>query len=269
MNTLQRLVVRVGRGLGLYVLSRHDYKTLEEYKRLAKLLKRIAASGENARFKEFASARLVASHSQSLQDLFALFCHPNEPGFFVEFGASDGTSINNTLLMEQDHGWSGIISEPARVFHARISSSRTCSIDFRCVSSRSGNVVTFAEDHNPDQSGIQDPLGQTHQPASARTARMYDVETVSLEDLLTQYNAPKRINFLSIDTEGSEFDILSNFDFSSFAIDTLTVEHNFRPDREAIHELLTSKGFRRVEEDLSEQDDWYVSADTFDSHWVE
>lgn len=268
MNTLHRLVARAGRGLGLHVLSRDEYKTLEDHKRLAKLLKRIAASGENARFKEFASARLVTSHSQSLQDLFALFCQPNQPGFFVEFGASDGTTINNTLLLEQEYGWSGIISEPARVFHEKITSSRSCSIDFRCVSSQSGNLVTFAEDHNPDQSGIQDPARQEHQSATAKTARTYDVETVSLEDLLTQHGAPERIDFLSVDTEGSEFDILSSFDFSSFAIDALTVEHNFRPDRQAIHELLTSNGYRRVEEDLSEQDDWYVSADIFDSRWV-
>jgi FkbM family methyltransferase len=267
MNTFQRLVVRIGRALGLHVLSRDEYRTLEEHKRLAKLLKRISASSGNSRFREFASFHLVSSNSQSLQDLFALFCNPNEPGFFVEFGASDGTTINNTLLLEQVYGWSGIISEPALVFRKRLKSARRCSIDFRCVSSHSGNTVRFAEDRNPDLSGIQNRQGDNDQSSSSQTARTYDVETVSLQDLLAQHNAPKRINFLSVDTEGSELDILSNFDFTKFAIDAITVEHNFRSDRETIYQLLSLNRFRRVELDLSGQDDWYVSADIFERHW--
>jgi hypothetical protein len=72
--------------------------------------------------------------------------------------------------------------------------------------------------------------------------------------------APDEIDFLSIDTEGSEFDILNAFDFSQRRIRTITVEHNHTPARDAIHELLCRKGFVRKMESISAFDDWYVEA---------
>lgn len=46
-----------------------------------------------------------------------------------------------------------------------------------------------------------------------KKGKNYHVETVSLLDLLNEHNAPYEIDYLSIDTEGSEFDILKAFDF--------------------------------------------------------
>jgi len=72
------------------------------------------------------------------------------------------------------------------------------------------------------------------------------------------WSAPRRIDYLSIDTEGSELDILQALDFSAWEIRLLTVEHNHTPKRQAIHDFLASKGYRRKFETLSNVDDWYV-----------
>ncbi|NCG23063.1 MAG: hypothetical protein GWP47_02885 [Actinobacteria bacterium] len=85
----------------------------------------------------------------------------------------------------------------------------------------------------------------------------YDVETISLNDLLAKYQCPRRIDYLSIDTEGSEFEILEHFDFSSYEISVITVEHNYTPKREKMFQLLSTKGFRRMFVSLSKWDDWY------------
>ena len=89
----------------------------------------------------------------------------------------------------------------------------------------------------------------------------YDVTTISLNDLLAEHGAPEVIDYLSVDTEGSEFDILNALDFDRWSFRILTVEHNFAPQREDIHALLTSKGYARVLEDVSRFDDWYVNAE--------
>jgi len=84
------------------------------------------------------------------------------------------------------------------------------------------------------------------------------VQTVSLEDLLKKNNAPKYIDYLSIDTEGSEYEILSAFNFDEFNIKVITVEHNFTHQRELIFTLLTKHGYKRKYDYVSEFDDWYV-----------
>ena len=77
-------------------------------------------------------------------------------------------------------------------------------------------------------------------------------------DLLKKYNAPKEIDYLSIDTEGSEFEILNAFDFDAYKIKVITCEHNFTPMREEIYKLLGSKGYVRKYQEFSQFDDWYV-----------
>ncbi|HEX7947688.1 MAG TPA: FkbM family methyltransferase, partial [Phenylobacterium sp.] len=70
--------------------------------------------------------------------------------------------------------------------------------------------------------------------------------------------APRRIDYLSLDTEGSELDILAAFDFDAWDVRLITVEHNHTDRREAVFDLLTGKGYARKFESLSRVDDWYV-----------
>ena len=80
-----------------------------------------------------------------------------------------------------------------------------------------------------------------------------------MNDLLVKYNAPKIIDYLSIDTEGSEFNILNNFDFNKYKFRIITCEHNFTPNKNKIHKLLTKNGYVKKHSSLvSFVDDWYV-----------
>ena len=73
-----------------------------------------------------------------------------------------------------------------------------------------------------------------------------------------RHGAPSKIDYLSIDTEGSELEILRAFDFDKHAISVITCEHNFSSQRSEIYELLISQGFIRVFEGFSRWDDWYI-----------
>ena len=87
----------------------------------------------------------------------------------------------------------------------------------------------------------------------------YPVTTIALNDLLEAHAAPRVIDYMSVDTEGSEYRILKAFDFSKYDVRMMTVEHNFcEPDRENIRVLLAVNGFTRVFTELSKWDDWYV-----------
>jgi FkbM family methyltransferase len=197
---------------------------------------------------------LDRSSSQLRQDLFVLSHHRlKRDGYFVEFGATDGKGLSNTYLLEKEFGWNGILVEPARSFHDSLRRNRKSEIDTRAVWSETGLTVLFAENPQPYLSAIEEPTKR-----ASRSRHPYEVETVSLPDLLKHYRAPTHIDYLSIDVEGSELNILKSCDFQKYRFGVITVEHSYRKDRSEIFKLLTSNGYRRVLEHISWWDDWYI-----------
>jgi hypothetical protein len=63
---------------------------------------------------------------------------------------------------------------------------------------------------------------------------------------------------LSMDTEGSEFEILKNFDFKEFKFDLILVEHNNTFKRELLKELLARNGYARINFSERDIEDWYA-----------
>ncbi len=214
------------------------------------------------RFLRFALEHLNRSHGQLAQDILVVYLTGGRrEGFFVEFGATNGVSLSNSLLLERDHGWRGILAEPARGWYAALVENRPGAvIDTRAVWSRTGERLVFNETPSKEVSTI-DAFSSSDGHAAARAAgERYEVETVSLTDLLREHGAPAHIDYLSIDTEGSEFEVLAAHDWSAFRFGIITVEHNYTTMRERISELLTARGYRRIFGEFSLWDDWYVDA---------
>lgn len=201
---------------------------------------------------------LKNSSSQFCQDLFVLSeLGFKRNGYFVEFGATDGLTFSNSLLLEKSFEWTGILAEPARSWHKELHVNRRGPIETRCVWKDSSTILQF---NDIPQSGLSHISGGHAVRRSSEPLRSasYDVDSISLNDLLDKYGAPRAIDYLSIDTEGSEFDILSNFDFTKHDIKVITCEHNLTPDRERIFDLLSKQGYERKLEGVSNVDDWYV-----------
>lgn len=202
------------------------------------------------------------SKSQVNQDVFVLnTLDYKKGGFFVEFGAADGLSDSNTFLLEKKFNWEGILAEPARQWHEALNDNRRCNISTKCVWKISGEKLLFNEIVETGFSTIDVFSSEDHHFDARKNGCKYYVESISLHDLLESFNAPKEIDYLSIDTEGSEFDILSRFDFSKWNIKIITVEHNFTKSRNALFKLLNANGYERVLMHFSEFDDWYVKSE--------
>lgn len=204
---------------------------------------------------------LEASRAQLHQDLFAYAVSGGKrDGFFVEFGATNGEELSNSWLLEKRFGWRGILAEPAKVWHPALRANREAVIETDCVWSKTGDELEFLEVSAAVLSTVATlGDGDLHR-ARRRNAKSYAVRTVSLNDMLSRHNAPEEIDFLSVDTEGSEYEILAAFDFSRHRFGCIAVEHNFTENRELIHSLLGKNGYRRVLEHVSQFDDWYVRA---------
>jgi FkbM family methyltransferase len=201
------------------------------------------------------------SRAQLQQDLVAQWYissnEINRTPYFVEFGATDGMTLSNTYLLEKEFGWDGLLCEPGKRWQSKLARNRSCKIDERCVYSTTGMTIPFTEASEGELSTISSFAESDSWSDSRKNSKEYIVETVSLEDLLLENNAPKRIDYLSVDTEGSEYEILKNFNFDNWEIDFISVEHNFTQKREEIYTLLSSLGYSRKYTSISKWDDWY------------
>ncbi len=225
-----------------------------------------AGANDEYLFLDYCRQNASLSKAQIFQDLFVLFqTKEKRSGFFVEFGAGNGIDLSNTHLLEKQFGWSGILAEPAESWHEALRNARGCAVDVRCVWNTSGERVDFNEVDQPEFSTIAQYSDTDVYSKVRENGRRYLVETVTLADLLAQHNAPRRIDYLSVDTEGSELAILQAFDFRRYDVRLITVEHNHRPERDDIHRLLQANGFVRKFEGASLVDDWYVKPDMAES----
>jgi FkbM family methyltransferase len=196
------------------------------------------------------------SPSQLSQDLYVLAAHNfKRNGFFIEFGAANGYTFSNTWLLEKEFGWSGILAEPARCFHNELKNNRSCNIEFDCVWNESDKEVQFRE--FGELSTIDTFTDCDFHAEKRKNKEVYTVKTISIMDLLKKYDAPQKIDYLSIDTEGSELEILKSLDFNKYKIDIITCEHNHTPLRTEIKDFLYSKGYEWVNKNFSDFDDWY------------
>jgi len=87
------------------------------------------------------------------------------------------------------------------------------------------------------------------------------VKTISLNDLIQKNFNGKTPSYISIDTEGSEYEILKTFNFSKFRPSVFTVEHNFTSQQEKIEDLMNTNNYIRVFKNITAFDAWYVSAE--------
>jgi len=174
-------------------------------------------------------------------------------GYFVDIGATNGISLSNTHALEKA-GWTGICVEPHDEAFKKLQKNRKCHVCDLCVLDRTGLEVDFckAQKPNPVWSGIPSFFSDGRK----RKGEIVKKKTISLNDLLDHFNAPKWIGYLSIDTENSEWKILEGFDFSH-TFQCITVEHNFvSKNRNRIRALLREHGYKRVRRVFVE--DWYL-----------
>lgn len=213
-------------------------------------------------FLSFACKRAPYSNSQLLQDIWVLYeSGEKRNGYFVEFGACDGVSLSNTLLLEKTFEWQGAVAEPARAWHDSLYDNRNCYISDKCIYKTDGLKISFNEASIGELSAPMESVDGDFHARFRRDGSQYQVETTSLVNFLAAARAPKDIDYMSIDVEGGEFDVIESFDFFEYNVGLISVEHNFSENRKKIYDYLTRFGYRRRFKKFSLFDDWYVRPD--------
>ncbi len=205
---------------------------------------------------------LPAARGQLLQDMFALIATDfRHGGSFVEVGVGDGEYLSNTHMLEKHFGWQGLLIEPNVASHAAIRQCRSAPLDIRAAASTSGMELVFEEVVGEGE--LSRLAGKTGHAVADDQIRRYPVVSVRLDEALAQAKMPRRIDFLSLDTEGAELDILAGLDLGVFSFSVMAIEHNYRPGvLDRLHQILAPHGYTQVLPQLSAFDAWFVHPDT-------
>lgn len=161
-------------------------------------------------------------------------------GYFVELGASDGVDLSNTYFFEKQLGWNGICIEPNPTFHADLEKNRSSNISHYCASDRDNHELEFALcGHTSGTLVTAGPF--------TRSSTIVKVKTQTLASIFSFFEAPPVIDYLSLDVEGHELEVLKGFPFDKYKFNCITVEHN-EPHtgpgmQRALRELLVAHGY--------------------------
>ena len=94
--------------------------------------------------------------------------------------------------------------------------------------------------------------------------KLYLFKTISLNQVVEKEFKFKPPSYISVDTEGSEYEILKVFDFKRFRPVVFTIEHNFTELQLKIDELMKANDYLRVFRKITTFDAWYISTEAFD-----
>lgn len=159
-------------------------------------------------------------------------------GFFIELGANDGLFQSNTAYLEKEKGWSGILIEPSLSGYEKCKMNRPNSIclNYACVSS------TFTDDYIQGDFGDNHPMSSVNGKRLNRT-NLVSVKTNTLEKILDSNARDVKIDFLSLDAEGYELEILKGLNLSKYRPMYMLVEI-YKKDYEEIVKYLNEFNYK-------------------------
>lgn len=156
-------------------------------------------------------------------------------GYFVDLAANDATILSNTYSLEEKFGWTGLCIEPNPIYWANLT-YRDCQVVAAIVGDTRMEEINFRFNAG-DHGGIIGFDNGKH--LKKQSEPKY---TVTLTEILQRFNAPKVIDYLSLDVEGAEEFIMKNFPLNEYKISLMTVE---RP-KDALRDLLLRNGFKNI-----------------------
>jgi FkbM family methyltransferase len=193
---------------------------------------------------------LVKFHSQVGQDRFLLenFFRGRRGGVFLDIGAYDGETFSNTLFFERSMGWTGLCVEPLPSAFAKLAATRKAICENICLGDFEGEADFIEADDlgGPNEqmfSGLAanfDPRHIIRVEAMTKRRVTRRVKVTKLSTLLAKHSLFD-IDFCSLDVEGAELAILSDFDPERFRVALFAIENNW--DDARIPQLMAQKGY--------------------------
>lgn len=186
-----------------------------------------------------------------------------DDGFYVELGANDGITQSNSLYFELRRNWTGVLVEPTpnnyllcREYRSEkntIFCNACVSFDFnyKYVDINYANLMTISENLQLDLPNAENHLQNGQQYLNKFEASFrFGAVARTLNSILDEANAPLVIDFISLDVEGAELEVLKGIDFNKYIFKYILVEIR---DLDQVESFLMQKNYI-LQEKFSTQD---------------
>lgn len=192
--------------------------------------------------------KIIRYYAQNGEDyILTQFFKNKKEGFFVDVGAFDGVHLSNSYCFEQ-LGWEGICVEPNSYYHDKCKEVRrqTECFNVACVDTDHTGEIEMEFDptglfssavFDKSQNNIKDHYGTIG--LEINNIQTVSVKAMTLNDILDKSSyKDKQIDFLSIDVEGLEINVLNGFDLNKYLPTVLLIETSTDKDQTTITEYL-------------------------------
>jgi FkbM family methyltransferase len=174
-------------------------------------------------------------------------------GVVVDVGAWDGVCFSNSFFFEKECGWKSINIEPLEDRFNQLVINRPSSInlniavhsvdgeaDFLSISGNTSMLSGIKANYDPRHiTRIENELNELH-----NESKIVRVHTKRLDTIFREQDI-KHVNYLSIDVEGSEMDVIRSIDFNRVFIDVIGFENNYPDKTQPIIDYLKKQNYSR------------------------
>jgi FkbM family methyltransferase len=179
-------------------------------------------------------------------------------GVFMDIGAHNGITFNNTLYFEKNNNWKGVNVEPIKKVYDELMINRPNSININCaVCNKDGRTeFIYNKGYTEMISGIKHTYDDRHlnrleieKSFNGGSTEIIEVETKKIETICDNYKI-SHINYLSIDVEGAEFEVIKSINFNKVFIDVIGFENNYNDTSIPIIKYLEQKNYTVIHKSL-------------------
>lgn len=182
-------------------------------------------------------------------DFAVHFFNGKKDGFFLDIGANDGVTWSNSLTFELNYNWNGICVEPHPTPYLKLIKERKCECLNCAVSDKNGEFdFVFIEGGAEMLSGLLDKFDPRHLNRIDSEIKnnndkkiVNKIECKTITQILNDVGV-KKVDYLSIDTEGSEIEIINGIDFNRIDISLISMEVNY--ELSPVTEFMKSKNYK-------------------------
>lgn len=205
--------------------------------------------------------KLAVYFGQFLQDgfVYETFFKNKQGGVFVDIGANRPVVDSNTYFLETMMGWRGVCIEPSPKLFAELKEKRnSCCLNVAVTPSQEGKLQFMQFDKLHGLSGLVENYNAYSKEQIERLSREHNdppqiisVNAIPINTVLESQQL-FHVDFMSLDIEGGELEILKAIDFNRFYIDIISVENNWEDPwyheakNSSIRKYMESSGYEYV-----------------------